>query len=250
MGRAIARLAAGDADLQIVGAAEAAGNAAIGRDVGELAAIGTIGVDVSDDLGAALLGADVLVDFSGAASFTGVLRAAAHAAVPVVSGSTGLDALALAELDRAAARVAVLWAPNMSIGVELVRGLVARAVAALGAGYDVEVVETHHGAKVDAPSGTALELVAAAQAARPELVPVHGRHGRTGARSRDAIGVHALRGGGVVGDHTVHLLGELERIEITHRALSRDLFAAGALRAAHFLCGKPAGRYRLADVVA
>jgi 4-hydroxy-tetrahydrodipicolinate reductase len=250
MGRAVVRLAAAADDIQVVGAADAPTSPFVGRDAGELGGVEPLGVAVGPDISAALLGADVVVDFSTAGTLSAVLHAASRASVAVVSGTTGIDEAGLAAIDRAAASIPVLWAPNMSVGVELVRELVARAVQALGAGYDVEVVETHHGAKVDAPSGTALGLVAAAQAARPALTILHGRQGRTGPRGHDCIGVHALRGGGVVGDHSVHLLGELERIEITHRAIHRDLFALGALRVARFLCGKPARRYQLADVVA
>jgi 4-hydroxy-tetrahydrodipicolinate reductase len=115
--------------------------------------------------------------------------------------------------------------------------------------YDVEIVEIHHNKKVDAPSGTAAMLMATANALRGDLVPLHGREGQVGERNRHEIGVHALRGGGIVGDHTVHLLGEFDRLEITHRALTRELFAEGALRAARFLVSRPPGRYTLADVL-
>lgn len=250
MGRAIVRLAAAEADLQLVGAVDMPGSPAIGRDAGELAGVESAGVAVEEDLAAALLGADVLVDFSAASGFETIVRTAAHAGVAVVSGTTGLGPNAETAIARAAERVAVLWAPNMSLGVEVLRRLVEQAVRALGPGYDIEIVETHHGAKVDAPSGTALALAEAASAARPELTLQHGRQGKPGKRPEAQLGMHALRGGGVVGDHTVHLLGSLERIELTHRAIHRDLLAVGALRAARFLVGKPAGRYRLADVLA
>jgi len=144
--------------------------------------------------------------------------------------------------------VPVLWEPNMSLGVFVLSRLVSQAVAAL-AEWDIEVVEAHHRLKVDAPSGTALRLAETAQRARAGTRLVHGRQGTPGARTNDEIGMHALRGGDVLGDHTVHLLGGGERIELTHRATSRDVFAHGAIRAARWIRGKPAGRYGLADIL-
>jgi 4-hydroxy-tetrahydrodipicolinate reductase len=249
MGRTVVRLAL-EAGEGVVGAAEAAGSPSLGRDVGDLAGAGHAGVEVSADLGAALLGAEVLVDFSHASAFDGMLHASMRAGVAVVSGTTGLGDASRALIDRAAAKIPVLWAPNMSVGVQVVADLVERAVRSLGAAYDVEVVETHHRQKADAPSGTALLMVEAARRARADLRAVHGRSGQPGARPAEEIGVHALRGGGVVGDHSVHLLGQAERIEITHRALGRELFAHGALAAARFLVRRPPGRYTLRDVVA
>ena len=137
----------------------------------------------------------------------------------------------------------------MSVGVLVLARLVEQAVKAMGEGFDVEIVETHHRRKVDAPSGTALRLGEAASRARPELAPVNGRSGNAGERRTGELGYHAVRGGDVVGDHTVHLLGLGERLELTHRATDRSVFARGALRAAKALLGKPAGRYRLADIV-
>jgi 4-hydroxy-tetrahydrodipicolinate reductase len=169
--------------------------------------------------------------------------------VALVSGTTGLSPESRALLDEVAGEIAVLWAPNMSLGVQVLARLVREAVASLGPSYDVEVVETHHNQKADAPSGTATLLVQAAQAARPELQPRHGREGQLGPRQPQEIGVHALRGGSVVGDHSVHLVGAFDRLEISHRAMSRDLFAAGALRAARFVAGRAPGRYTLADVL-
>jgi 4-hydroxy-tetrahydrodipicolinate reductase len=248
MGRTVARLAAGMDDVRIVGAVDRAGAPAVGRDVGELAGVGSVGVEVGEDPAAALLGADVLVDFSGAAAFDGMLRAATRAGVAVVSGTTGIGDADRASLAKAAAKIPVLWAPNMSLGVQILARLVTEAVRALP-GYDVEIVETHHNQKADAPSGTALFLKESAVAARPELEVVHGRQGKPGARGSNEIGMHALRGGAVVGDHHVHLIGAFDRIELSHRAMSRDLFAEGALRAARWLVGRAPGRYTLADVV-
>lgn len=249
MGQAITRLVAVTPGVAIVGAVEGPGSSAIGRDVGELAGAGNLGVAVDPDPSTALLGADVLVDFSLAPAFDGMLRAARKARVAVVSGTTQLAPASEALLDEVARELPVLWAPNMSVGVQLLARLVEQAVAQLGAGYDVEIVEAHHGRKVDAPSGTATFLQEAAQRARRELRPVGGREGAVGPRQADEIGVHAVRGGGIVGDHTVHLVGPFDRLELTHRAISRDLFAEGAIRGARWIVGKAPGRYTLADTL-
>ncbi|HEY8079676.1 MAG TPA: 4-hydroxy-tetrahydrodipicolinate reductase [Labilithrix sp.] len=246
MGRAVVRLArgAGDAIACAIGAGDEH------RDAGELAGIGAIGVNIVKDVEAlAKSGADVVVDFSSPAATARGLDAAARAGIAFVSGTTGLDDAAKKALDAAASRVAVLWEPNMSVGVHVLASLVAKAVAALGAGYDVEIVETHHRMKVDAPSGTAIRLGDVVRDARQARY-VHGREGRPGARASEEIGMHALRGGDVIGDHTVFFFGDGERLELTHRASSRDLFAHGALRAARWIVGRPAGRYGLADVLA
>ncbi len=249
MGRTITRLAQAADGLSIVGAIDHHDAPTLGRDVGELAGVGSLGVAVSADISSSLLGADVLIDFSTASAFGGMLRAAAAARVGVVSGTTRLGEADHALLAKVSAKVAVMWAPNMSIGVQLLAELVQRSVAALGLGYDVEVVEAHHNRKIDAPSGTATMLVKSAQAARAELRPVHGREGEPGARQPAEIGVHALRGGGIIGDHSVHLIGAYDRIEINHRAMQRELFAEGALRAARFIAEQPPGRYHMTDVL-
>jgi 4-hydroxy-tetrahydrodipicolinate reductase len=248
MGQAVVRLAAADPDLRIVGAIEHAASPSIGRDVGELAGAGTQGVVVSADVASALLGADAVVDFSVVEAVPTLARLAARQKVAVVSGTTGLGPEVVAALDEAAKLVPVLWSPNMSVGVHVLAELVKRAVRALGPGYDVEIVETHHRHKVDAPSGTAKRLFEAVVEAR-EARAVHGREGRPGARFDDEVALLAVRGGDVIGDHTVHLLGAGERLELTHRATSRDLFARGALVAAKAIAGRPARRYTMADVV-
>jgi len=249
MGLAVIRLAAAADDIDIVGGACAADDPLAGRDLGELAGIGALGVVASPDTSAALLGADVVIDFSLAAAVASLVTSAARQGVAVVSGTTNLDAAATAAIERAASSVPVLWAPNMSVGIEVLSDLVARAVRALGNDYDAEIVEVHHKKKVDAPSGTARRLADAVRSARPELAERHARSGNVGPRAESELGVLAVRGGDVIGDHTVFLLGNGERLELTHRATNRDLFAAGALRAARFVVGKPARRYALADVL-
>ena len=208
------------------------------------------GVDAGDDPAIiASSGAEVVIDFSAPAALALACEICEKAGVAIVSGTTGLDDDGRAALDRVAAKAPVLWEPNMSVGVHVLASLVEKALAALGPGYDVEVVETHHRMKVDAPSGTALRLAEVVKAGRDGSHYVHGREGKPGARDSREIGMHALRGGDVVGDHTVFFFGDGERIELTHRASSRDLFAHGALRAAKWMTGKPAGLYRLADVL-
>jgi 4-hydroxy-tetrahydrodipicolinate reductase len=210
-----------------------------------------MGVCVVDAL-AALEGAraDVVVDFSAPSATLALAPIAARTGCAVVSGTTGLGDDVRAALERAATRVPVLWEPNMSLGVHVLSQALAQAVAALR-DWDVEIVETHHRSKLDAPSGTALRLAAVVDRARssaPRLV--HGRHGKSGARGVDEIGMHALRGGDVVGDHVVHLMGAGESLELTHRATNRDVFAHGALRSARWIAGRPAGTYTLAHVLA
>ncbi|MBX3190135.1 MAG: 4-hydroxy-tetrahydrodipicolinate reductase [Labilithrix sp.] len=250
MGRAVVRLAH-DAGMRVVCAL---GVGDEGRDVGELAGTGPLGAKITTDPAEiARSGAQVMIDFSAPHALVLAAAACAHAGVAIVSGTTGLDDAAREALDVAAARSAVLWEPNMSVGVHVLASLVEKALAALGPSFDVEIVEVHHRAKVDAPSGTAIRLgdvVKGARRANGEPRYVHGREGRPGARQPEEIGMHAVRGGDVVGDHTVHFFGDGERLELTHRASSRDLFAHGAVRAAQWIAGKPPGRYRLAEMLA
>ena len=247
MGRAIVRLAVADGMAVVC----AVGTADVGRDVGDLAGIGSIGVSIVDGLAALEHArADVVIDFSSPPATLALAPIAASHGVALVSGTTGLGDDARAALWRAAERVAVLWEPNMSLGVHVLSDLVAKAAAAL-VDWDVEVVETHHRAKVDAPSGTALRLADIAARSRAGASRlVHGREGRPGARPSDEIGMHAVRGGDILGDHVVHFMGGGERLELAHRATSRDVFAHGALRAARYLAHKPAGTYALRDLIA
>jgi 4-hydroxy-tetrahydrodipicolinate reductase len=193
-----------------------------------------------------------LVDFSSAAALQANLAVAAEAGVPIVIGTTGLGEDAEALIEAAAGRVAVLQSANMSLGVNLLAHLVREAAARLGDDWDIEIAEMHHRHKADAPSGTALLLGrAAAEGRGVDLAAVsdRGRDGSTGARTPGHIGFAALRGGSVAGDHQVIFAAEGERIEIGHRAENRDIFARGAVRAALWLAGKPAGRYAMTDVL-
>jgi 4-hydroxy-tetrahydrodipicolinate reductase len=246
MGCAVVRQARAQG-LDIVCAVASTG---VGRDAGELAGIGAIGVPVVDGLAVLeRVHADVVVDFSAPAATLALAPVAATRGIAIVSGTTGLGEDARVALDRAAERVPVLWEPNMSIGVHVLARLVAEAASALS-NWDVEIVETHHRAKVDAPSGTALRLAEAVRSARASASRlVHGRHGKPGPREAEELGMHALRGGDVIGDHVVHLFGGGERIELIHRATSREVFAHGALRAAQWIVGHAPRRYSLEDVL-
>ncbi len=246
MGRAIVRLASQEG----VEIACAVGVTDVGRDAGELAGIGPIGTAVIDGLGVLEASSvDVVIDFSAPDVTLALAPIAVAGGSAIVSGTTGIRPDGRLALERASVRVPVLWEPNMSLGVFVLSQLVERAVAAL-ADWDIEIVETHHRAKVDAPSGTALRLAEVAQRARSAKTRlVHGRQGKPGARTADEIGMHALRGGDVVGDHAVHLFGGSERLEIAHRATDRDVFAHGAIVASRWIAGKPPGTYTLRDVL-
>jgi 4-hydroxy-tetrahydrodipicolinate reductase len=231
--------------LRLGAAVEAEGHPGLGRKLED-------GVVVSDDLEAALGGCAVAIDFSTPAATLGALRAAAAAGVPFVTGTTGLSGDGRRELERLAARVAVVAAPNFSVAVNVLVHLVGEAARLLGPGYDAELVELHHRGKRDAPSGTALRLArAVAEARGRELddVLVLERAGETGPRPEGAIGVQTLRGGDAAGEHSVLLVGEGERLELVHRAATRDHFARGALRAAEWVQGRPPGLYGMEDVL-
>lgn len=210
------------------------------------------GADLGDDAAALAERSDVLVDFSTRVALEAHLDAAVAAATPIVIGTTGLTPEHHQAIDRAAEKIAVLQAANMSLGVNLLAHLVREAAARLGPDWDVEIVEMHHRHKVDAPSGTALLLGAAAADGRGidlEAASERGRDGVTGARASGHIGFASLRGGSVAGDHHVIFAGDGERLELGHRAESREIFARGAVEAALWLAGKPAGRYTMADVL-
>lgn len=234
------------------GGVEQMGCEAIGRDLGHLAGLDVIGVKVSGDVRAVFDVSDVVIDFTLPAVTREHARLAVSSGTALVIGTTGLDARDNAAIDRAAAVVPVVQAGNMSVGVNLLCGLVEQVAGALGEDFDIEIAEMHHRHKTDAPSGTALMLGQAAADGRGVdlgAVSRRGRDGRTGARKAGDIGFAALRGGGVVGDHTVIFAADAERIELTHRATDRGLFAAGAVRAALWCDGRAPGRYSMRDVL-
>ncbi len=223
----------------------------VGQDAGAPFGL-TSGVKVTSDLTEALISADVLVDFTRPEAAMQYLAACKQAGVRMVIGTTGFTEAEKTQIGTAAKKNAVVFAPNMSVGVTLLINLVEQAAKVLDEGYDIEVVEMHHRHKVDAPSGTALRLgEAAAKGLGQDLkdCAVYAREGVTGEREAGKIGFATLRGGDVVGDHTVIYAGAGERVEITHKASSRATFALGALRAAKFLSGKEAGLFDMQDVL-
>ena len=251
MGRALIEAIAHAPDLRLHAALEQPGSPFVGRDAGEL--IGSPnGVMVGADPVAGLVGADVLIDFTRPEGTIGHARICVAHGVNLVIGTTGFTPEQKAVLAAASERMAIVMAPNMSVGVTVSLKLLDMAARILGAEYDVEIVEAHHRHKVDAPSGTALrmgEVVAAALGRDLRADAVYVREGVTGERRPGSIGFATVRGGDIVGDHTVIFAGTGERIEITHRASSRATFAAGALRAARFLTDRPDGLYDMQDVL-
>jgi 4-hydroxy-tetrahydrodipicolinate reductase len=246
MGRAVVRLAPAHG-LTVV---RAVAHDQTGLDAGAVAAGVPIGVLLEKTPSALATGGfDVVIDFSSPEAAAALAEVAIKTGAALVSGTTGLAEDVEAAFVRASAHAAIFREPNMSLGVHVLVDLVRRASSQLGPDFDLEVTELHHHLKVDAPSGTAVRLVEALREARAPSAVVYGRHGRPGARPAGEIAVHALRGGDVIGDHTVHFLGSGERLELTHRATDRDVFAHGALRAAAFVVGRPAGRYGMSDLI-
>jgi 4-hydroxy-tetrahydrodipicolinate reductase len=224
---------------------------AIASVAGAMDATISAAVDAGDDVGAHLAGCDVIVDFSAHHATGPLLELAAAQRKPIVIGTTGHSAAEKQRLLALAAKVPCVWAGNFSVGVNLLFALTRRATAVLGADYDTEVIEMHHRFKKDAPSGTAarlLEIILEERKLSADALK-HGREGITGERQPTEVGVHALRGGDVVGDHTVLFAALGERVELSHKASDRGIFARGAVRAAHWIVGRPAGVYDMQDVL-
>ena len=252
MGRLLTSLVWQHPEMQLVGAVEARGHQALGKDAGEVAGIGKTGVIVTDDYGAMAAPDNVTLDFTVAEAALDHLRTAAAKNAAIVIGTTGFSAEQRAEAEKIAPKTRSLIAPNMSVGVNVLLKVIADVAKILRDGFDVEILEIHHRFKVDAPSGTALALgraVAEAQGKDLEKQGRFGRQGITGERTGDEIGIMALRGGDIVGDHTVVFAGFGERLELTHRAQSRECLARGALRAALWLPHQPPGLYSIKDVL-
>ncbi|HXW66136.1 MAG TPA: 4-hydroxy-tetrahydrodipicolinate reductase [Burkholderiaceae bacterium] len=250
MGRTIIEAALAVADLQIVAALDRPDCPDLGQDCAQFLGK-TIGVPIVADL-SAIRGAQVLIDFTRPLATLAHLAICAEHGIGAVIGTTGFDSSGKAALAAAAEKTALVVAPNMSVGVQAMVRLVELGARLLAQGYDLEIIETHHRDKVDAPSGTALQLGEAAARARGqrlESCAVFSRHGHTGARVEGSIGFSAIRGGDIIGDHTVLFAGTGERIEITHRSSNRQAYALGALRAARFLKGRALGLYNMQDVL-
>ncbi len=245
MGKALLEGVAQSDDLVLHAALEYEGSELIGNAVGG-------GVRITSDVEAALRGADALIDFTRPEGTMQHLEICRRLGVNIVVGTTGLNAQQKAQLGAAAQDIGIVFAPNMSVGVNLVFKLLETASRVLSEGYDIEIIEAHHRHKVDAPSGTALgmgEVIARTLGRDLEKCAVYGREGVTGERDPSTIGFATVRGGDIVGDHTVLYAGIGERIEITHKASSRATFALGALRAARFLKANKAGMYDMQDVL-
>lgn len=242
---------AGD-EFRLIGAVGEQRDAGLGRDVGELAGLAPFGVPLTDDHAQALHGAQVAIDFTLPAATEANLRACVQHGAALVIGTTGLEARQMKAMEKAAQEIPIVYARNMSVGVNVFTQLVARAAKALGDDYDVEIVEAHHRQKVDAPSGTALALgeqIAAARGRKLADVAVYSRHGRTGPRVPATIGFSVIRGGSIVGEHAVKFIAAEEQVGFTHSASDRTTFARGALRAARWSAGRAPGLYSMADVL-
>ena len=251
MGALLVRLVRDTSGFVLHGGTDKPGSASIGLDVGLAAHLAPLEVSTVDSLAQALKGADVVIDFTTPEASTEHAKLCADAGVPLVVGSTGFSAEAKEKMAAAAKKIPLVMSPNMSVGVNLVIELAATLAKRLGEDFDVEVVETHHRMKKDAPSGTAVRMadeLAKALGRTQEDIRTS-RVGQIGERPRKEIGVQALRGGDVVGEHTVYFFGDGERVELTHRATSREQFGRGALRAAKWIIGKPAGLYDMTHVL-
>ncbi|HET9195879.1 MAG TPA: 4-hydroxy-tetrahydrodipicolinate reductase [Vicinamibacterales bacterium] len=253
MGRAVMAEILASADLRLVGGVEPEGHPALGQDLGALAGAEPLGAPASADAQGLIRRSQMVIEFSAPAATAMHALLAAECGTAHVIGTTGLDAAQAASVRQAASRTPILWAANMSLGVNLLLGLTEQVARALGPDdFDVEIVEIHHRHKVDAPSGTALALGAAVARGRGvelAIVAERGRDGLTGARRAGAIGFAALRGGDAVGDHSVVFAGAGERLELIHRASDRRIYARGALAAARWLHGRAPGLYGMAEVL-
>jgi 4-hydroxy-tetrahydrodipicolinate reductase len=251
MGRTLIEAVLKDGEMRLAVALEQAGSPFLGKDAGELVGSPS-GVAISADFESALAGADCLIDFTRPAGTLAHMAACRKHGVAMVVGTTGMEVEQKRQIEEAARDIPIVFAPNMAVGVNLVFKLLDTAARVLSQGYDIEVIEAHHRHKVDAPSGTALrmgEVVAAALGRDLSQCAVYGREGVTGERDPSTIGFATVRGGDIVGDHTVLFAGTGERVEITHKAASRMPYALGSLRAARFLKGRKSGLFDMQDVL-
>ncbi|MDA1192612.1 MAG: 4-hydroxy-tetrahydrodipicolinate reductase [Candidatus Poribacteria bacterium] len=252
MGRMIVAGVSRRENMEVVGAVDATGSPVLGQDAGSLAGIGEIGVPVVDSLEKVIAQGDVVIEFTLPEATLTNLRTVVRHGKRMVIATTGFDENQLKELDALTAQIPSVMAPNYSVGLNALLKAVSIVAETLGDDYDIEIVEAHHNQKVDAPSGTAVRIaeVAAAGVNRNlNEVAVYGREGIVGKRTQKEIGIHAVRGGDIVGDHTIYFVGAGERVELTHRAQSRETFANGAIRAAAWVMTAPKGRHTIEDVL-
>lgn len=252
MGGRIITLVTEAEGLEVAGAIEMAGHARLGEDAGYVAGCGNLGIAITDSLEQALADADVLIDFTWPEVTLANAEICARLGKAMVVGTTGLNPEQRGAITRVAESTPVVFAPNMSVGVNVCFKALKDIAKTLGEGFDVEIVELHHNKKKDSPSGTAVrmgEIVADALDRDYDKVANYHREGMCGERTAEEIGMQTVRGGDIVGEHTVYFIGMGERIELTHRAMNRDMFARGAVRAAGWLGGKDAGLYDMQDVL-
>ncbi|MFH1644917.1 MAG: 4-hydroxy-tetrahydrodipicolinate reductase [Candidatus Omnitrophota bacterium] len=253
MGKKIALFGLDDSGVEIASVTENKNHPDIGKDFGNILGRAEMGVPIIFDISKALTNTDVIIDFTSPTALINNIAAARKAKVPIVIGTTGITDEEMKLVKSASKEIPVLVSSNMSIGVNLLFRVAGDIANALGEDFDVEIVEAHHNKKKDAPSGTAkslAEAIAQARGRNLKDVAVYGREGNVGQRPKGEIGIHAVRGGDIIGDHTVIYAGDSERIELTHRARSRDIFAKGALFAAKFLKDKSPGLYNMQDAIA
>lgn len=252
MGRMLVEAVQQNPQTTLTAAIERQGSSLVGADAGEVAAVGRLDVQIVDDLQSVINKIDVLIDFSLPDATEQNMQVCAAHNVAMVIGTTGFNEQQEQVLATASEQVAIVYAGNYSTGVNLSLKLLGMAAKAFGTDADVEVIEAHHKHKIDAPSGTAYmmaEAVAEARGQNLKDVAVYGREGQTGAREAGTIGIHAIRGGEIIGDHTVMFIADGEVVEITHRARARMTFAAGAVRAATWIVQQSAGQYNMQDVL-
>jgi 4-hydroxy-tetrahydrodipicolinate reductase len=252
MGRVLTRIIHETEGAELAGGLESKGSPSVGADLGQLAGLGPLGVTITDDPLALFTKIDGIVDFTVPAASLALAEISAQARIVHVIGTTGIDEAGEAKIRAAARHARIVKSGNMSLGVNLLAAMVRKVAASLGEEFDIEVLEMHHKHKIDAPSGTALLLGQAAAAGRNidlKTRSVRSRDGHTGARPAGDIGFATLRGGSVVGEHTVMFAGPAERIELTHKAESRDIFARGAVRGALWAMDKKPGLYAMTDVL-
>lgn len=252
MGMSIASLAGTDGGIELVGATEVPGHVSVGRDLGDFVEGAGSGVIVSDSIEEAARAADVIIDFTVPEATLVNAEYSVQNEKSMVIGTTGFTSEQREGLLRLLGQIPCVFAPNMSVGVNVLFEISRQVASHLGDGYDAEIFETHHRGKADSPSGTAIalaEAVAAGLGSELGDVARYERHGRIGAREKGEIGIQTLRGGDVVGDHTVMFLGDGERVELTHKATSRENFSSGALRAAKWIPGRAPGVYTMRDIL-
>lgn len=252
MGQTLVKLIAQNPDFQLVAALTKETEPKLGQDVGSLCHIDPIGIPIRSDIDSALLQAQVVIDFSTPQAVPRLLKQALYQKIPVVLGTTGIQPETLEAIMQASLQIPILYSANMSLGIAVLSQLVKETKKQLPH-FDVEIVELHHRKKKDAPSGTALLLAQSTWQEQEEHIPkpklLYGRSGISGPRTEEELGISAVRGGDVIGEHTVYFFGNGERIELTHRASNRDVFAHGALAAAKWLVNKPKGLYHLNDML-